>query len=144
MEILMMLWGVTLPPEQWLIIQIIKEKVGCPISNADMAELNSSNRVVILVDKIHKHKKLIKKNGMIGCVMRLELVPRSIRKGKHLIVSFKKQRELKRSKELKRLRGKRRERVLGKKNGKRSSRGKNLMMAGRRAKKMANAVEADL
>jgi len=53
MEILMMLWMATLPPEQWLIIQIIKEKVGCPISNADMAELNSSKSVVILVAKIH-------------------------------------------------------------------------------------------
>lgn len=122
-----------------------REKVGCPISNADMAELNSSKSVVILVAKIHKHKKDIKKNEMNGCVMPLALVLRSTRREKHLIVSFKRQREWKRSRGLKRLRGRRREHALGKKSDKKSSREKNPnMMTGRRAKKMANAVEVDL
>jgi len=113
-----------------------------------MVELNSSKSVVILVAEIHKHKKRIKKNGTNGCVMHLVLVMISTRRERHLIVSFKKQREWKRRRGLKRPRGRRREHVLGKKSDKRSWRGKNLktviITAGRRTKKTANAVEVDL
>jgi hypothetical protein len=74
-------------------------------------------------------------------------VTRSTRREKHLIASFKKLREWKRSRGLKRPRGRRKERVLGKKGDKRGLRGKNpktVIMTRRRTKTMASAVEVDL
>jgi hypothetical protein len=62
-----------------------------------MAGQSSTKSVVILEERILMRRHSTKKKGMKGFAMRLVLVLKNTRKGKHLIGSFRRQGDWKRN-----------------------------------------------